>query len=181
MAFREIAFVPVAGLPASEAERLVEHASAHLDVPCRLLPEPPGLDLAPIPGRDQLDADRLLFSLEKLAPPPGQVLVGLTGKDLAIPIFTFVFGRARLHGQAAVVSLARLRPEHYGRPTDPALTARRATAEILHELGHTAGLGHCNDFQCLMHFSTDIEAADLRPLTLCAACAAAVPAVLHAS
>jgi archaemetzincin len=170
MAFHEIAFLSVAGLSEPEAEKLVEHASAHLDVPCRLFPEPSGLDLSIIPGRDQLDADRLLVSLEKLETPPGRALVGLTEKDLAIPIFTFVFGRARVGGHAAVVSLARLRPERYGLPPDPALTARRATAEILHELGHVAGLGHCPDYQCLMHFSTDVEAADLRPLTLCAEC-----------
>jgi len=173
--FHEIGFLPLAGLTAPEAERLVAEASAHLTVPCRLFEPPPGLELATVPGRDQVDADRLLFRLEATEKLPGTALVGLTGRDLAIPIFTFVFGRARVGGHAAVVSIARLRPEHYGQPPDDALTARRAAAEILHELGHVAGLAHCRDFQCLMHFSTDVEAADLRPLRFCAACAAALP------
>jgi len=171
MAFQEVGFLPVAGLSRPAAEELVAHASAHLAVPCRLLEAPAGLALVRVPGRDQIDADRLLGAIEALDNPEGRALVGLTDRDLAIPIFTFVFGRARVGGHAAVVSLARLRPEHYGRPPDPALTARRATAEILHELGYVAGLGHCQDFQCLMRFSTDVEAADLRPMALCPACA----------
>jgi archaemetzincin len=172
MAFQEVGFLPVAGLARPAAEDLVAHASAHLAVPCRLLDTPEGFELVRVPGRDQLNADRLLAAIEALDNPQGRALVGLTDRDLAIPIFTFVFGRARVGGHAAVVSLARLRPEIYGRPPDPALTLRRATAEILHELGHVAGLGHCQDFQCLMHFSTDVEAADLRPMVLCPACAA---------
>jgi archaemetzincin len=167
--FREVGFLPI-GLPRADAEELVEHASAHLAVPCRLLEPPAGLALAPIPGRDQIDADRLLGQIEALDIPPGQALVAVTERDLAIPIFTFVFGRARVGGNAAVVSLARLRPQLYGLPPDPALTARRAVAEILHELGHVAGLGHCRDFQCLMHFSSDVDTADLRPMTLCSEC-----------
>jgi archaemetzincin len=55
------------------------------------------------------------------------------------------------------------------------LTAQRATAEILHELGHVAGLGHCRDASCLMCFSGSVEAVDLRGLAYCAACAAALP------
>jgi archaemetzincin len=179
--FHEIDFLPLAGLTAEEADRLVAQASSHLAVPCRLVEAPPDLELATVPGRDQVDADHLLGRLEAIESLPGRALVGLTGKDLAIPILTFVFGRARVGGHAAVVSLARLRPERYGQPPDPALTARRTTAEILHELGHVAGLVHCQDFQCLMHFSTDVEAADLRPLTFCAACAAELPEGLFAS
>lgn len=176
----EIGFLPLAGLAPSRAEPLVARASRHLAPACRLLGEPPVLDLAFIPDRDQLDADHLLGQLEALAAAegapsfsPGRVLVGLAGRDLAIPIFTFVFGRARLGGRAAIISLARLLPEFYGDPPDPALTERRATAEILHELGHLAGLAHCPNAHCLMHFSTSIEVVDLRGLAFCPACATA--------
>ena len=51
--------------------------------------------------------------------------LGLTEQDLAIPIFTFVFGRARSGGWAAVVSLARLDPTFYGLPSDEDELIRR--------------------------------------------------------
>jgi archaemetzincin len=171
-AWREIAFVSLLGLEQPEAEQLVAQASAHVAVPCRLLETPAEIAPAPIPGREQIDATGLLAQLERLAAPAERMVVGITGRDLAIPVFTFVFGLARVGGRAAVVSLARLRPEYYGRPADPALTARRAVAEVLHELGHVGGLAHCVDHQCLMHFSTSVEAVDLRGLAYCAECAA---------
>jgi archaemetzincin len=171
-AWSEIGFVRLAGLDGPEAERLVAQASAHLAVPCRLLETPSWIDPARIPGREQIDAHGLLAQLERLDTPVEGMVVGVTGCDLAIAVFTFVFGLARVGGRAAVVSLARLRPEYHGRPPDPALTARRAVAEVLHELGHAAGLAHCVDHQCLMHFSTSVEAVDLRGLAYCADCAA---------
>jgi archaemetzincin len=171
-AWREIGFVPLADVDSPEVERLVAQTSARVAVPCRLLETPSWIEPARIPGREQIDADGLLAQLERLDAPAGRMVVGLIGRDLAIPVFTFVFGLARVGGRAAVVSLARLRPEYHGRPADPALTARRAVAEVLHELGHAAGLAHCVDHRCLMHFSTSVEAVDLRGLAYCAACAA---------
>lgn len=179
---REVGFLPLAGLTAGEAQPWIEQVSGHLAVPCRLLGAP-AVELVKVPGRDQLDADRLLYQIEALAEDgemAGRLLVGLTARDVATPLFTFVFGRARVAGSAAVVSTARLDPRFYGLPADPVLTARRATAEILHELGHVAGLGHCRDAACLMHFSGTVEAVDLRGLAFCAACAAALPAATSA-
>ncbi|MGE5233796.1 MAG: archemetzincin [Acidobacteriota bacterium] len=165
----EVGFLPLPDLALGSAARLVAEASAHLAVPCRLLTTP-RLVSATIPGRDQIDADRLLLEVEALAQPAGPALVAVTSRDVAIPIFTFVFGRARVGGRAAVVSLARLQPEFYGLPADPGLALRRAVAEVLHELGHVGGLGHCNDYQCLMHFSNSVEAVDQRGLEYCREC-----------
>jgi archaemetzincin len=101
--------------------------------------------------------------------------VGLTALDLAIPIFTFAFGRARKNGRAAVVSLSRLDPVFYGLPADGERLAERATAEILHELGHVAGLVHCSDAACLMTFAGSIEKVDVRGSHFCDACVRALP------
>ena len=46
------------------------------------------------------------------------MIVGVTSLDVGLPIFTFVFGRARQGGSAAVVSLARLEPAFYGLAPD---------------------------------------------------------------
>ena len=60
---------------------------------CHVGPRP-GLPLAPIPGREQLDANALLAALES-ALPDERLLVGVAAKDIAIPVFSFVFGLAR--------------------------------------------------------------------------------------
>ena len=166
----EVRLVAVAGAPPAELDRIVGGLSRHLSVACRRASPRPELGGRELAGRGQLDADTLLVALERLADDPAAPLVGLTDRDLGLPIFTHVFGRARVGGNAAVVSLARLRPEFYGEAPDPPLLLERALAEILHELGHVAGLVHCQDANCLMHFCSRIEAADVRGSVLCDAC-----------
>lgn len=170
--WREISVVPLGGLPDSDLGLVLAALSSRVDLPCRALLHLPPIALEPIPGRPQFDADRLLVRLEQLA--DRTPLVGVTAHDLSLPIFTHVFGRARLGGQAAVVSLARLRQPAAGLDDRTALS-RRATAEILHELGHLAGREHCAEPDCLMRFAATVEAVDLRGLAFCAACAAELP------
>ena len=99
----------------------------------------------------------------------------LTARDIGSPLFTYFFGRARLHGRAGIVSTARLSPAFHGLPDDEALTLRRAEVEVLHELGHLLGLAHCRDFACLMHVTTDVEALDARGTAFCSACSRRLP------
>ena len=121
-----------------------------------------------------MDADALLASLDTDL-VPGAVVVGVTALDIAIPIFTFVFGRAATPGWKAVVSLARLDPLFYGLGPSPATLLSRAEAEVRHELGHVAGLSHCRDAQCLMSFAGSVEKADARGAAFCAECARQLP------
>jgi archaemetzincin len=168
--------VKIGPLPEGLAEDFAARLSRRVPAPCRVLgssinPEVPWL----ADRQEQADADALLSRLEAEPADDGAVLVGVTSLDLAIPIFTFVFGRARHDGRAALVSLARLQPEFYGLPADAGLTARRAVDEILHELGHVGGLRHCEDSACLLHFAATVEALDLRGSSFCPACEARLP------
>jgi archaemetzincin len=149
--------------------------SRRVAVPCRVEAPVEVLDLDRVPGRDQVDADRLLERIEAWPAAAGVLLVGLTPLDIAIPIFTFVFGRARAGGRAVIVSLARLDPRFYGLPADPALAERRAVDEVLHELGHVTGLRHCDDAFCLMRFAGSVEQVDARGSSFCARCAGRLP------
>jgi archaemetzincin len=97
-------------------------------------------------------------------------LLGVTAADLYIPILTFVFGEAELHGVCAVVSLHRLRQEFYGMPPDARTERERVLKEALHELGHTFGLAHCEDYQCVMAPSHSVEWIDLKDWRFCADC-----------
>ena len=90
-----------------------EFLSAQFGLPVRET-ELPGVDFAFDPRRNQYGSSAVLDMLARLCPPDAAKLVGLTERDLFIPVLTFVFGHAQLQGRVAVVSLARLRQEFYG-------------------------------------------------------------------
>lgn len=97
-------------------------------------------------------------------------LLGVTDVDLYIPILTFVFGEAQMNGSCAVVSTHRLRQEFYGLPTNGDLVQQRLLKEAAHEVGHTLGLTHCEDYRCAMAPSYAVEWIDVKGSKLCEAC-----------
>jgi len=169
-----VTFLAGEELPRALVEEVLSRTSMRLAVPCRLHVEAWDAHAARLAGRDQFDADPLLTSLDATG-APGTIRIGLTAHDLGLALFTFVFGRAKKNGRAAIVSLARLDPGHYGLPADRELYASRAVAEVMHELGHVAGLAHCSDMECIMYFATNVETIDLRGTGFCSACAGALP------
>lgn len=175
-ALASIRFAPVGGMSRAGVERVAAAVSRCVGVPCRVDDFRLDGELRLVPGRPQVDASHLLARLERHPVEAGAVLVGVADIDIALPILTHVFGGARHGGHTAVVSLARLRQEFYGLPADEALLERRAVAEVLHEAAHLAGLLHCARYDCLMHFCPDVESIDLRGLSFCPDCAAALPA-----
>lgn len=158
-------------------------ASRSLHVPCTVGPPLDASGVGEVAGRDQWDADRLLACAESAAArdpsAPDAVLAALSARDIGNPVFTHFFGRARLGGRALVVSLARLSPVFHGLPPDREALVRRAAAEVLHELGHVAGLRHCAAAACLMRLARDVDAIDLRGTRFCGPCAAAMPALVR--
>ena len=97
-------------------------------------------------------------------------VVGIADIDLYVPRLNFVFGEADIVSGTAIVSLYRLRQEYYGLAPDEALFLERATKEIVHELGHTFGLGHCPNNKCVMHFSNSLADTDLKEASFCSKC-----------
>jgi archaemetzincin len=121
--------------------------------------------------RQQYHSTQILAKLLSVATHTAMKVLGVTEVDLFIPILTFVFGEAQLRNRAAVVSLHRLHQHFYGLPEDKPLFYKRSEKEALHELGHTFGLIHCPQFDCVMHFSNSIEQIDLKTNTFCDSCA----------
>ncbi len=120
--------------------------------------------------RQQYHSSEILHLMQAFVRPDGGRLLGVTAMDLYIPILTFVFGEAQLGGPCAVVSAHRLRQEFYGLPTEPELLSLRLLKEAVHEIGHTLGLTHCDDYRCAMAPSHAVEWIDLKESTLCTAC-----------
>jgi archaemetzincin len=120
--------------------------------------------------RNQYHSTLLLAQLLKFLPEDGEKIVGVTDVDIFIPILTFLFGEAQLAGKGALVSTYRLNNHFYGLPKDDELLYQRAMKEILHELGHTFGLIHCPDYECVMNSSTYVENIDLKRNRFCLGC-----------
>lgn len=120
--------------------------------------------------RNQYNSPYILSSILNYLPREGAKIIGIINVDIYIPIFTFIFGEAQLNGKAALVSTYRLRNEFYGLPPDINLLYNRTVKETMHELGHTFGLIHCPNFECVMHFSTDVDEIDLKNSEFCRNC-----------
>ena len=161
-------------MPRFSMEDLAARLSRRVHVPC-WVDEAVRITPPLLSDRDQGDADGLLGHLETSVADPREVTVAVVALDLAIPIFTFVFGRARQGGHAAVVSLARLDPAFYGLTQDGELLTHRALVEVVHELGHLASLVHCPDASCIMSFAGSVERVDVRGTDFCDACAPRLP------
>jgi archaemetzincin len=119
------------------------------------------------PKRRQHASGKILRWLLQAGPGGGKVL-GITDRDLFIPILTYVFGEAQLGGSAAVVSIARLLedPDAVG----PRLLEERLVKEAVHELGHAFGLVHCGTPQCVMGRSSGVADVDEKSHELCPEC-----------
>lgn len=120
------------------------------------------------PQRNQYHSTQLVEKLQQLN--SDQRLLGVTSVDLFIPILTFVFGEAQLGGQCAVVSYHRLDQSFYGLPADTSLLLDRLVKEAVHEVGHTFGLTHCEDYECVMAASHSVEWLDVKGESLCPVC-----------
>jgi len=119
--------------------------------------------------RDQYYSSEILRLLQPFAAHGARVL-GVTELDLFVPVLTFVFGEAQLEGPCALVSYHRLREEFYGLPAQESLLEERLVKEAVHELGHTYGLRHCLNWECVMASSHAVEVLDVKSAEFCGGC-----------
>jgi archaemetzincin len=162
-------------------ERVVGEVGEALALPVRVEQVELDLEATFDRSRRQYNSTLLLEQVLNLGGGPGERRVAVVDVDLHIPVLAFVFGEAMLSGPAAVVSTHRLANSYYGLPRDEALLTRRLAKELVHELGHTLGLRHCRQFECVMRTSTHVGEIDLKRGTLCGACADEVRARLAAA
>jgi len=121
-------------------------------------------------GRRQYNATYLLKHVDSVFFPDSVKTLGLFNVDLFIPILTFIFGQAYLNGRSGITSMYRLDNERYGMATNKKVLLERFCKEVIHELGHTFGLIHCQNPTCVMRSSTYVEDIDQKKQHLCFNC-----------
>lgn len=96
----------------------------------------------------------------------GAIGLLLADADAYVSGLNFVFGLAIPELGSASVFLRRLRMW-----TDRVNYVKRVTKEVLHELGHVFGLGHCGNRSCVMSFSNSVLEVDKKLGAFCRSCA----------
>ncbi|MEM5766211.1 MAG: archaemetzincin family Zn-dependent metalloprotease [Candidatus Aenigmatarchaeota archaeon] len=96
--------------------------------------------------------------------------LGITDKDLYAENLNFVFGQAYCPGNYGIVSIHRLDPTFYKQTSNENLFIERAVKEVIHEVGHMLGLGHCPISTCVMSFSNTVSDVDRKGKNLCQSC-----------
>jgi archaemetzincin len=125
------------------------------------------------PERGQYDAGAIISAHDNQNKDHRTIII--TSVDLYIPIFTFVFGLAKLNGDTGIVSAHRLRSEFYGLPADEDLLKSRLIKEVIHELGHLLNLRHCNNYKCVMTSSNTADELDIKGDQYCHSCLDKIP------
>lgn len=119
-------------------------------------------------NRKQYHSTPILQSLADHAPSHCLKIVGIATVDLFIPILTHVYGEAQLGGKACIISTFRL---HSHKDTESIfLLHERMAKEVIHELGHTFNLRHCDSHRCIMHYCRSIQDVDAKSNQLCRYC-----------
>jgi archaemetzincin len=168
---RFIYVVPLGDIGDAYLEAIAESIEENFGLPVRIAPNQGIPSYALDVARQQYNSNLILQKLLHQAAPDGLKILGVTNVDLFNPIFSYVFGEAQFKGKGAVISSYRLmgNPDNDVRQGCPPLISR-LEKEAIHELGHTFGLKHCPDPDCVMQYSVGLECADRKFSFFCPAC-----------
>ncbi|ERG89956.1 MAG: putative Zn-dependent protease, partial [halophilic archaeon J07HX5] len=122
-------------------------------------------------SRDQHRAEEFIDLAKRVG--DGTKNIAITPNDLYYHRRNYVFGLAYLGGSGSVISTYRLRTSSDGGFSDRSageIFADRVRKEVIHEIGHTFGLEHCDNNRCVMNFSPTVREVDVKGESLCGSC-----------
>jgi len=167
---RLIGIVPFGEVPQLALKVIAAHISAYFNFSADILPPLENPEFALDERRLQYNAAFIIKEFEPKSFSDYKKVIGVLNQDLFVPIFTHVYGEAKQGGNFALVSLFRLNKNPDGSSPSSSLFYERAAKVALHELGHLFNLFHCEEKQCLMHYSGGLEDLDASPFYLCRYC-----------
>lgn len=147
---------------------------AQLGIPTKVLAPAELPKQAYYPKRKRYRAEKLLLFLNRdLLPNSGcRTIIGMTSVDISTTKGSVqdwgIFGLGEMPGTACVVSIYRLVKRH---KMERKAGLKRVIKVVLHEVGHTLGLYHCETPKCLMNDAQGtVKTVDNESGALCEVC-----------
>lgn len=163
--------VPIGEVPAAVKREASTALRSVFDAEVTLHDSQPLPDDAYDESRDQYLAEPFIELAARLG--DGAKNLAITPADLFYRRRNYVFGLAYLDGKASVVSTYRLSTSSDGgfsQRSSSEIFADRVRKEVVHEVGHTLGLEHCDNHRCVMSFSPTVREVDVKEQNLCGTC-----------
>jgi predicted Zn-dependent protease len=124
-----------------------------------------------VPGNNSYIGARLL---EALPVQKDKIILGITSLDLSMIGYDYTTGLSDPLNKRAIVSISRLQSNPDDNLSNGQQDTDRVVKRIIHEVGHTHGLLHCDDKSCVMNFSETPEDMDEKSPILCKKCESAI-------